>query len=145
MHTERLSSWHESWQVQTALKALSISSARYAWRESKHLHGWRTGNDGHNSTLDADTLDTYHASSFALLSGPTFTGHVKVGTTNTYDIGEAGVKWRRTLYVGNIVADTISGTSLSGATWRNDASDMGIYSRARLAPAHWQSPTTARA
>lgn len=53
--------------------------------------------------------------------------HLKAGTTNTYDIGEAGVKWK-TLYVGNVVADTISGTSLSGATWRNDASDMGIYS-----------------
>ena len=88
---------------------------------------WHAGNDGASSGLDADTLDTYHASSFALLSGPTFSGHLKVGTGAAYDLGEASVKWR-TLYVGSIVADTISGASLSGATWRNDASDMYIYS-----------------
>lgn len=29
---------------------------------------WHSGNDGHGTGLDADTLDTYHASSFALLN-----------------------------------------------------------------------------
>lgn len=37
---------------------------------------WHSGNDGGGSGLDADTLDTYHATSFALLSGATFTGTV---------------------------------------------------------------------
>jgi len=40
---------------------------------------WHAGNDGSGSALDADTLDTYHASSFALLSGATFTGDIAIG------------------------------------------------------------------
>jgi len=55
--------------------------------------------------------------------------HLKAATTNTYDLGEAGVKWRK-LYVGEVIADTVSGgTALGGNTWqRADAGDMYIYS-----------------
>ena len=42
---------------------------------------WHQGNDGSGSGLDADTLDTYHAASFALLSGATFTGMVTINTS----------------------------------------------------------------
>ncbi len=44
---------------------------------------WHSGNDGGGSGLDADTLDTYHATSFALLSGATFTGAVVISRANT--------------------------------------------------------------
>jgi hypothetical protein len=47
---------------------------------------WHQGNDGHGTGLDADTLDTYHASSFALLSGATFTGSVMIGTYSSTGI-----------------------------------------------------------
>lgn len=43
---------------------------------------WHAGNDGSGSTLDADTVDTYHAASFALLSGATFTGPVIISRAN---------------------------------------------------------------
>lgn len=40
---------------------------------------WHSGNDGSGSGLDADTLDTYHASAFARLAGsPTFTTAVLI-------------------------------------------------------------------
>ena len=42
---------------------------------------WHSGNDGSGSTLDADTVDTYHAASFALLSGAAFTGMVTISTS----------------------------------------------------------------
>jgi hypothetical protein len=35
---------------------------------------WHSGNDGSGSTLDADTLDTYHASNFAFSSGSNASG-----------------------------------------------------------------------
>ena len=64
-----------SWFERLWLKAPSTSLALF--NGLAQLNGntmWHAGNDGHGTGLDADTLDTYHASSFALLSGATFTG-----------------------------------------------------------------------
>jgi hypothetical protein len=66
-----------SWFERLWLKAPSTSLALF--NGLAQLNGntmWHAGNDGSGSTLDADTLDTYHAASFALLSGATFTGIV---------------------------------------------------------------------
>lgn len=46
---------------------------------------WHAGNDGSGSGLDADLLDGYHASSFALLSGATFTGALLSSGTVGYN------------------------------------------------------------
>jgi hypothetical protein len=77
------------------------------------------------------TAQVQSGSRLQLNSGSEFLAstHLKAGTTNTYDLGEAGVKWRK-LYVGEVVADTVSGgTALGGNTWqRADAGDMYIYS-----------------
>ena len=66
-----------SWFERLWLKAPSTAFALF--NGLAQLNGntmWHAGNDGSGSTLDADTLDTYHASSFALLSGAQFTGIV---------------------------------------------------------------------
>lgn len=83
------------------------------------------------ATGSPNTVQVLSGARLQLNSGSAFvaTAHLQAGAANTYDIGESGVKWRK-LYVQDVVADTISGTSLSGATWRNDASDMYIYSSA---------------
>ncbi len=58
---------------------------------------WHQGNDGSGSGLDADTLDTYHASDFArltygwILFGPNYSTFIKTGSAglllnNGYDI-----------------------------------------------------------
>lgn len=77
------------------------------------------------------TAQVQSGSRLQLNSGSEFLAstHLKAGTTNTYDLGEAGVKWRK-LYVGEVIADTVSGgTALGGNTWqRADAGDMYIYS-----------------
>lgn len=78
-----------------------------------------------------DTAQIPNGARLQLNSGSEFsaTTHLKTAVSNTYDIGEAGVKWRK-LYVGEIIADTVSGgTALGGNTWqRGDAGDMYIYS-----------------
>ena len=61
------------------------------------------------------------------LNGTTTARAVTPEVSITYDLGAAGVKWRK-LYVQDVIADNISGTAMSGATWRNDAGDMYIYS-----------------
>ena len=51
---------------------------------------WHSGNDGAGSGLDADLLDGYHASSFAKLTGATFTGAITTTSTSaaaTYSYG----------------------------------------------------------
>jgi hypothetical protein len=55
---------------------------------------WHAGNDGHGSTLDADTLDTYQASAFALLSGATFTGSLLA-------TGAVGYSWSELTPINN--------------------------------------------
>jgi len=45
--------------------ALSLSTSNLEWKGRKV---WDSGNDGHNSGLDADTLDSHHASDFMLKS-----------------------------------------------------------------------------
>ena len=44
---------------------------------------WHEGNDGSTSGLDADKLDGYHASSFALKSGTAFTGDSSIAQGKT--------------------------------------------------------------
>lgn len=66
-----------SWFERLWLKAPSTSLVLF--NGLAQLNGytmWHAGNDGSGTGLDADTLDTYHAASFALLSGATFTGTV---------------------------------------------------------------------
>lgn len=78
-----------------------------------------------------DTAQIPNGARLQLNSGSEFSAaaHLKAAAANTYDIGEAGVKWRK-LYVGEVIADTVSGgTALGGNTWqRADAGDMYIYS-----------------
>ena len=59
---------------------------------------WHSGNDGSGSGLDADTLDTYQASAFALLSGATMTGTLRISGSATPASG-AGIEFE---YVGGI-------------------------------------------
>ncbi len=47
---------------------------------------WHAGNDGAASGLDADTLDTYHASSFLLKAGGAMTGELDL---NSQDVDNA--------------------------------------------------------
>lgn len=72
-----------SWFERLWLKAPSTALALF--NGLAQLNGntmWHAGNDGSGSTLDADTVDTYHAASFALLSGATFTGPVIISRAN---------------------------------------------------------------
>jgi hypothetical protein len=48
---------------------------------------WHSNNDGSGSGLDADTLDSYHAAAFALLTGATFSGQVNIGTSTKLAFG----------------------------------------------------------
>ena len=43
-------------------------------------------------------------------------GHLGINTNNTFDLGTASKKWRA-IYVGQVIADTISGTTMSGQEW----------------------------
>lgn len=89
---------------------------------------WHAGNDGAASGLDADLLDGYHASAFALLSGAIFNGNVSPNTGGTRDLGTSGAPWRR-IYVDEVIASTITGsTGLVGSIWQNDPGDMYIRS-----------------
>ncbi len=81
-----------SWFERLWLKAPSTALALF--NGLAQLNGntmWHAGNDGPGSTLDADTLDTYHASSFALLSGATFTGLV-AGTVSASGISSSPLR-----------------------------------------------------
>lgn len=94
---------------------------------------WHAGNDGAASGLDADLLDGYHASAFALLSGAIFNGNVSPNTGGTRDLGTSGAPWRR-IYVDEVIASTITGsTGLVGSVWQNDPSDMYIRSNSSSA------------
>ena len=80
-----------SWFERLWLKAPSTSLALF--NGLAQLNGntmWHAGNDGHGTGLDADTLDTYHASSFALLSGATFTGPLTISNTSLTVAGASG-------------------------------------------------------
>jgi hypothetical protein len=70
-------------------------------------------------SISADTVQ---------LSGA-ITGHLQTSAAGTYDIGTVGTPWRK-IYVGEVVATTITGsTALAGNTWqRADAGDMYIKS-----------------
>lgn len=48
---------------------------------------WHQGNDGASSGLDADTLDSLHAASFALLSGAAFTGDISITSSGDFILG----------------------------------------------------------
>lgn len=52
---------------------------------------WHSGNDGAGTGLDADTLDTYQAASFALLSGATFTGAVSISSISASGLANRGL------------------------------------------------------
>jgi hypothetical protein len=58
----------------------SVNSSRNGFGTWNEI--WHTGNDGTGSGLDADTLDTYHASAFLKLSGGTMTGDINMGSNN---------------------------------------------------------------
>lgn len=60
---------------------------------------WHSGNGGPGSSLHADILDGYHAASFALLSGATFTGPLTAGNGNFYVL--AGAAANANLYLMN--------------------------------------------
>ena len=76
---------------------------------------WHSGNDGSGSGLDADTLDTYQASAFALLAGATFTGAVLFPTSTTMFANTSG-GWTRDWVVRNNYAYGGAGSSYVGVT-----------------------------
>ncbi|MBP8292354.1 MAG: hypothetical protein KAX65_06245, partial [Caldilineaceae bacterium] len=78
-----------------------------------------------------ETAQIRDGAQLQLNAGSTFLAyaHLQTGTAGTYDIGTVGTPWRK-IYVGEVVATTISGsTALAGNTWqRADAGDMYIKS-----------------
>ena len=100
---------------------------------------WHTGNDGSGSGLDADTLDGSHASAFALKSGATFTGDLRVDNDADLRIGDGAANERILIQkADNNVADHIifyNGTTRIGeigcqdTTWLriNQVTGKNIY------------------
>ena len=84
---------------------------------------WHSGNDGSGSGLDADTVDGIHASSFAQLSGATFTGDITVnggdiilggtGRIQGVDTVSSGTDAANKNYVDTAVASAGGGTAFS--------------------------------
>lgn len=95
---------------------------------------WHAGNDGAGSGLDADLLDGYQASSFALLTGATFTGDITTyrsgapGTGVLY-LGNSGTKYLwydGTRYVLANAPLYLAGSFLADGTIRGNAGGLGL-------------------
>jgi hypothetical protein len=91
---------------------------------------WHSGNDGSGSGLDADTVDGVHASSFALLSGATFTGDLRVDNDADLRIGDGAANERILIQkANNMVSDHIifyNGTTRVGEIGCQDTSWLRI-------------------
>jgi len=91
---------------------------------------WHQGNDGSGTGLDADTLDTYQASAFALLAGATFTGYI-THYGATYDI--ASVKFENTAWSSGDNYRIGMRAISSSETWLGVSLNMAGYSSDLLA------------
>lgn len=91
----------------------------------------RQGGGTANVTFDASATTgtvVFGATTHVRVNAPLLTGAIRATASNTYSIGEAGTPYH-TIYVNNVVAQTITGsTSLGGEIWQYDTGDMFIRS-----------------
>ena len=123
-----------SWFERLWLKAPSTALALF--NGLAQLNGntmWHAGNDGPGSTLDADTLDTYQASAFALLAGATFTGAVTISTSST--------GWRHTDGTVDLRSFITGGVGLVGTISNHP---LGFFTNSSAARMEIQTDGTVR-
>ena len=110
---------------------------------------WDAGNDGSGSGLDADTVDTLHASSFlrsdtsdSITAGTTYT----FGTSNTEGLRFTNSSYNKSLYIGGWSGTNSSGISRirnsndnlhldsgsAGSLYLNHYSTGNVYARTNL-------------